>query len=89
MSMMVPTLTEDKVNLVSHLETQHVIEDVLDSKNCEMKKKHNHQGHPSSQCHRVMALVVFFASPQSHALKICLEIMIALPKSLKASSGTG
>ena len=34
-----PTLTEDKVNLVSHLETQHVIEDVLDSKNCEMKKK--------------------------------------------------
>ena len=33
-----PTLTEDKVNLVSHLETQHVIEDVLDSKNCEMKK---------------------------------------------------
>ena len=39
MSMMMPTLTEDKVNLVSHLETQHVIEDVLDSKNCEMKKK--------------------------------------------------
>ena len=36
---MMPTLTEDKVNLVSHLATQLVIEDVLDFKNCEMKRK--------------------------------------------------